>query len=341
MRLLVDVLHPAHVHFFRHLAETTRAEGGEVYFTARQKDVTIELLEAYDLPYEVLTRIGGGFAGLVREMAVRTAKLTRRVRSFEPDLMLGIMGPVIAPVGRITGVPSWVYYDTETARLTNTYAYRLAHRVYLPECYHGAAPDSARRYPGFHELGYLHPDRFTVDRSIRAEVGVGPDEPFAVVRIVSWEASHDVGDTGFSDASAFVRRLAGKIRVVVTGERGVPDDLRPYALNMPPHRIHHLLAEADLYVGEGATMGAEAAILGTPAVFVHTARLGYMLELEDRWSLLWNTSSQAEAERYSDEVRADLDSTRAAWAERRAEMLKHRIDVGAWMVDEVKGFLEA
>jgi hypothetical protein len=170
-------------------------------------------------------------------------------------------------------------------------------------------------------------------------VGVGPNEPFAVVRIVSWEASHDVGDTGFSDASAFVRRLAKRIRVVVTGERGVPEDLKPFALNMPPHRIHHLLAEADLYVGEGATMGAEAAILGTPAVFVHTARLGYMMELEDRWKLLWNTASQDDAERYSNEVLDDLDATRVTWAARRAEMLKHRIDVGAWMVDEVRSFL--
>jgi hypothetical protein len=340
MRLLFDVLHPAHVHFFRHLAETARAEGGAVYFTARQKDVTIELLEAFDLPYEVLTRIGGGLPGLAREMAVRTAKLTRRVHSFEPDLMLGIMGPVIAPVGRLTGVPSWVYYDTETAKLTNAYAYRLAHRVYLPEAYHGAAPSSARRYPGFHELAYLHPDRFRVDRSIRREVGVGPEEPFAVVRIVSWEASHDIGDAGFSDASAFVRRLSERIRVVVTGERGVPEDLRQFALNMPPHRIHHLLAEADLYVGEGATMGAEAALLGTPAVFVHTARLGYMLELEDRWKLLWNTSSQDEAERHANEVLEDLEATRSLWAERRASMLEHRIDVGAWMVDEVRAFLE-
>ena len=339
MRLLFDVLHPAHVHFFRHLAETTRDAGGEVYFTAREKDVTIELLEAFDLPYEVLTRIGGGMVGLAREMAVRTVRLTRRVRSFKPDLLMGIMGPVIAPVGRITGVPSWVYYDTETAKLTNVYAYRLAHRVYLPEAYHGAAPSSARRYPGFHELAYLHPDRFQVDPSIRREVGVGPDEPFAVVRIVSWEASHDVGDTGFSDASAFVRRLSERIRVVVTGERGVPDDLRKFALNMPPHRIHHLLAEADLYVGEGATMGAEAAILGTPAVFVHTARLGYMQELEDRWSLLWNTSSQADAERHAHGVLDDLAATRALWAGRRAEMLKSRIDVGAWMVDEVRGFV--
>jgi predicted glycosyltransferase len=119
MKLLFDVLHPAHVWFFNYLARTTLDEGGEVMFYARDKDVTLHLLRALDLPHEVLSGIGGGRLGLAREMAVRTAKLVRRARRFKPDLMLGIMGPIIAPVGRMTGIPSWVFYDTETATLTN------------------------------------------------------------------------------------------------------------------------------------------------------------------------------------------------------------------------------
>ena len=339
MRLLFDVLHPAHVHVFRHLAERTMAEGGEVLFTARAKDVTLDLLRHHGLPHEELTAIGGGMLGLGRELAVRTGKLARRVRSFRPDLMLGIMGPVIAPLGRLMGVPSWVLYDTETATLTNRYVYPLCDRLYLPDAYRGPAPRKARRYPGYHELAYLHPERFTADPSVRAEAGLGAEEPFAVVRIVSWEASHDVGDTGFSDPVAFVQALAGRIRVVVSGERGVPAELRPFALSLPPWRIHHLLAAADLYVGEGATMAAEAAVLGTPAVFVHTARLGYMLELEERYGLLWNTPRQERAAELAGGVLDDLPAARATWAERREAMLRERIDVGAFLWDEVRGAL--
>ena len=336
MRLLFDVLHPAHVHFFRHLAEHTLAGGGDVLFTARRKDVTIELLRALDLPHEELTGIGGGMLGLAREMAVRTAKLTRRVRRFQPDLLLGIMGPVITPVGHITGVPSWVFYDTETAGITNRWVYPLCSRLHLPDSYRGDAPAKAIRYPGLHELAYLHPARFEADPGIRVEAGLDPDEPFAVVRIVSWEASHDVGDTGFSDPVAFVKSLAQRMRVVVSGERGVPDELRPWALRLPPHRIHHLLAAADLYVGEGATMAAEAAVLGTPAVFVHTARLGYMLELEERFELLWNTPRQERAEELVHELLDDLDATRELFARRRAALLEAKIDVSAWLIDQVE-----
>lgn len=337
-RLLFDVLHPAHVHFFRHLAEVTRDAGGEVLFTAREKDVTLELLRAYGLPHKVLSRIGGGFTGLARELATRTARLVQEVRAFRPTLMLGIMGPVIAPVGRLTRVPSWVFYDTETAKLTNRYVYRLCDRLYVPEAYRGATSRRTIRYPGYHELAYLHPSRFQVDPSIREEAGLGADEPFAVVRIVSWEASHDLSDTGFTDPVAFVEWLSQRIRVVVSGERGVPAPLRRFALQTPPDRIHHLLAEADLYIGEGATMAAEAAELGTPAVFVHTARLGYMLELEERFGLLWNTPSQARAQGIASELLDDLAATRERFASLRERMLRERIDVGAWMVEQVAAF---
>ena len=314
-------------------------DGGEVLFTAREKDVTRELLEAANFPYEVLSRIGGGPLGLAREMAERTAKLALRVRQFQPHLLLGIMGPVIAPVGRITGVPSWVFYDTETAHLTNRFVYPLCNRLYLPEAYRGTAPNKAIRYPGYHELAYLHPDRFEVDRSVREEAGLAAEEPFAVVRLVSWEASHDVGDAGFADPTAFVQWLSQRIRVVVSGERGVPEAVRHLALQLAPHRVHHLLGEASLYVGEGATMAAEAAVLGTPAIFMHTAQLGYMLELEERYSLLWNTPSEGVARARAEDILSDLDASTRRFAGLRAKMLGERFDVGRYLWTEVQDAL--
>jgi len=340
MRLLFDVLHPAHVLFFRPLAEHVRAAGGEVLFTAREKDVTLQLLRAYDLPHEVLTQIGGGALGLAREMAVRTAKLMLRVRSFQPDLLMGIMGPVIAPVSRLTGVPSWVFYDTETATATNRFVYPLCHRLFVPQSYSGPLPSKAERYPGYHELSYLHPNRFSSDASVRPEAGLGEEEDFAVVRFVSWEASHDVGDTGFSDHVGFVQRLSEKIRVVITAERGVPQELRHLATSIRPERIHSLLAEATLYVGEGATMAAEAAVLGTPAIFVHSAKLGYMQELESRYSLLWNTPDQERAEQLANELLADRSATAELFRVRRAAMLEERIDVGSWLIEQVSCALD-
>ncbi len=68
-------------------------------------------------------------------------------------------------------------------------------------------------------------------------------------------------------------------------------------MSIPPHRIHHLMAFADLYVGESATMAAESAILGTHAVFVSSSRRGYTDELENEYELVYHYSGTSRHER--------------------------------------------
>ena len=53
MRILFDMGHPAHVHFFKNAIWELEKQGHEVKVTARDKDVTLELLEAYGIPYEI------------------------------------------------------------------------------------------------------------------------------------------------------------------------------------------------------------------------------------------------------------------------------------------------
>ena len=289
MRLLFDVLHPAHVHFFRPLAEEVRAGGGEVLFAARRKEVAVELLQAYDLPFRELSAIGGGPLGLAGELATRSARLASLCREFRPDALLGIMGPCIAPVGRLLGIPSLVCYDTETAGVTNRWVFPLATAVLTPRAWRGRPRRNQRQYDGTQELAYLHPRRFTPART----------------------------------------------KTVISSERGVPASLADRVLDLPPADLHHALAAASLVVGEGATTAAEAAVLGTPAVFVHTARLGYMDELENRFGLLYRRTRQDEALRLSLDLLADPAQTAATWARRRQRLLESSVDVTDWLTATV------
>ena len=100
MRLLIDILHPAHVHVFRNLAADLLARGHQVRFTLREKECARELLDHYRLPYEVLSTQRHG-AGLAWEFAARTARLWRIAAEFRPHFLAGVMGPSIAVVGRL------------------------------------------------------------------------------------------------------------------------------------------------------------------------------------------------------------------------------------------------
>jgi predicted glycosyltransferase len=335
MRILIDVLHPAHVHFFRNFHTEMEERGHELCITARSKDRSLELLDRYGLPYVQLSTQKSGGAGLAIEMAQRTRRLVSVIREFRPDVLTGIMGPSIAVAGRLTRLPSVVFYDTEFAKQTNTFVYPLAHRVCTPDCYQGKVRGHHVQYAGYHELAYLHPNRFTPEPQRLASFGVEPGEPYSIVRFVSWQAIHDRGERGLTGAQKryLVKLLERRGRVLVSSEAPLPDDLAALEVKGPVEDIHHLMASAQLMVGESATMSSESAVLGVPAVFIASTGRGYTDDEEHRYGLVRHFTE----DRFDDavdQVEKFLASSPRTFGEQaRARLLGEKIDVTQWMVD--------
>ena len=51
MKILFDLGHPAHVHYFKNLIKLLEQNGNQVLIIARQKDVTHNLLKHYNIPF--------------------------------------------------------------------------------------------------------------------------------------------------------------------------------------------------------------------------------------------------------------------------------------------------
>ncbi len=342
MRILVDILHPAHVHFFRHAIDTWRGRGHEIAITLRDKDIARALLQRCGLAYENLGPAGAGLGGLARELLRRHLRLSKVVRRFRPDVMTGIAGISIAHVGSLKRIPSVVFTDTENATLSNRLTFPLATVVCTPACFGRAVRGATHRtYRGYHELAYLHPQRFTPDASILPAYGVREGEPFVVMRLISWGAAHDVHDRGFGDVREAIRRLEQYGRVLVSSELDLPSDLAAYQVTARPEQIHHLLAFARLFIGESATMASESAVLGTPAVFVSTSRRGYTDEQGERYDLVHTYSDAATAQEMAladaEAILADAGS-QAAWQGKRDRMLAEQVDVTDFIVGVVEEY---
>lgn len=333
MRVLIDILHPAHVHFFRNFHAEMQARGHEVYFTARDKDRSVELLRAFGLPHEQISRQMSG-AGLAIEMAKRTPRLIRVMRSFKPDVLTGIMGPSIAVAGALRRVPAVVFYDTEFAVQTNRIVYPLAHSVCTPDCYQGKVNGRHLRYAGYHELAYLHPSRFQPDAAVLAGFGLSPGEPYSIVRFVSWQAVHDRRERGLSAKQKrhLVEVLQRRGRVLISSEAPLTPDLADLAFDGSVDQVHHLMAHARLVVGESATMSSEAAVLGVPAVFIATTGRGYTDDEERRYGLVRHfTENQYDMALSA--IEQVLAEPAATWREARQRLLAEKIDVTGWMIN--------
>jgi uncharacterized protein len=342
MRVLFDILHPAHVHVFRNLMRELGSRGHEITITLREKDIARDLLDEYGLSYEILSKKKTGL-GLAVEFVQRGVELWRVVERFRPHFLAGVMGPSIAAVGRLRRVLGRdrarvaVFYDTEIAKLTNVFAYPLADYVCTPDCYQGVVRGRHVRYPGYHELAYLHPNRFTPNKDVVRRAGVEPDAPYFVVRFVSYEASHDLGTRGLALARKveLVHALAEQGRVLVSSEGPLPAELEAYRTRIPVQDIHHVLAFSRLLVGESATMASECAVLGVPSIYVSPLGRGYTDEEETRYGLVKNFTGARFGDDFVAAARAlAMDPELSARAhDARKRLLADKVDVTAWMLE--------
>ncbi len=344
MKILIDINHPAHVHFFRNPIGLLKERGHDLMITSRNKEVAVPLLDELNIVHAVLSsqNSGGGLFALGRELVQRDAALYKVARAFKPNAMAAIGGTFVAHVGWLTGIPSLVFYDTENAKLQNAITYPVASKVIVPRCYQSWTPKHSVRYAGYHELSYLHPDRFSPDSDIAERNGLDPNCDNFFIRTVSWQANHDVGESGWNEKLLVMvtEHLSRLGKVHISSEAVLPDSLRKYAYRGKVSDVHHLMAHCRMFIGESATMASECAVLGVPAIYAANTGRGYTDEQEQRYALVANIRQLSWA-RLREQIEWWLAVPKHEWRARRRKLLDETIDVAAFVVETIEHFATA
>lgn len=337
MKVLFDIVHPAHVHFFRNLRAVFEDAGDETLVVGRDKDVVLPLLEAYGIPHLVHGRAGHrSMFGQAKELLGRDLFLARAARRFGADVIL-TRNPAGVQAARLAGIPG--VFDTDDGTAVGIHfaaAKPFAHVITTPDCLREDHGPRHVTYPSYKAMAYLHPDRFTPDAGVRDDLGLAPDEPLFLVRFVAHDASHDGAITGLETdmREAVVRLLDEHGRVVITSESALPPSLEPYRMQLSPDRIHDVIAAAELTVGDSQTVAAESAILGVPALRLSSfsGRVDYLTELEERYGLVRNFRPGQEPALLAalEATVADLPAARAAAATAHARLLDEKADLTSW-----------
>lgn len=339
MKILIDVSHPAHVHFFKNAIHLFVENEHEVKLVSRDKDITIQLLDLSGFNHDVLSIApkNKNIFNFFCEMMSHCNRLYIKAKKFKPDVMLQIAGTFIAPVGRLVGSPSVVFYDTEFAFLSNSISYPLANCVCTPSCYNKNILFGRHiKYEGYHELAYLHPNYFFPDKKYLLENKLDENEKFFIVRFVNWSALHDYNEKGFSVKCKInlIQMLSCFGKVLISSEGDLPDELLMYKSNVSYEKIHHVMAYATMVIGESATMASEAAVLGVPSVFISTTPRGYTDEQEYRYKIVKNfkPNQQEECLAYVESiVSRKLEDIRSEYNAKRYKILQEKIDVTEWI----------
>jgi len=336
MKIVVDINHPAHVHFFKNFIWEIRKKGHEVLITASEKDIACKLLDSYGFDYINLGSYGAHLAKKLINLPLMDLKMYKAIRSFKPDLFIGLASFRAAHTSFLLRKKCIIFDDTEHRKEIWLYLPFIP-AVFNPSCFKKDLGKKQTRYNGYHELAYLHPHYFTPNPEVLKEIRLSENEKFFIIRFVSWQAIHDLGEKGFSIAGKrrLIKELGRYGRVIITSESHLPEEFEKYKMPISPTKIHDLLYYATLYIGEGATMASEATVLGTPAIFVSSITAGTLEEQEKRYGLLYSFRNEDEA------IKKALDllktkELKQQWQKKREIMLKDKIDVTAWIVDLIE-----
>jgi uncharacterized protein len=331
VRILIDIGHPAHVHYFKNFIKIMEEKRHEFLIIARNKEITFELLNRYGLTY--ISRGSGGKSLLEKLFYIPKADLIiyQQAKKFKPDLLLSFSSTYAAHVSKMIGKPHITLDDTEHAKYELLMYPPFTDTILNPSCF---TKDLGRKqilFDSYTELLYLHSRYFVPNNKVLELLNMKEGEEYAIVRFVSWNASHDVSEAGLSssDKIELVRSLSKKLKVFVSSEGKMPKEIQNFQFNVPSELMHDALAFARIYVGEGGTTASESAILGTPAVYINNLSMGY-IEEEKKAGLLFQTTIKEEIINSIDFILAQKSTL--DYKSLASEFVKEKIDPTAFLV---------
>lgn len=343
MKIVIDIGHPAHVHYFKNFIKIMQKQGHICCVSARNRSIIHYLLDYYSIVYFDRGQGKNSAVGKLFYMIYADLILLFKSLKFKPDLYLSFASPYAAQVSWILRKPHIVLDDTEHA-IFGQMLYRPFSSVLLnPSCFYKNFGRKQILFNSFMEFFYLHPDYYVPNEKIFSFLGINPHIKYIILRFVTWQANHDVGHSGLDRNSVYelISTLEQKYKVYISSEGRLFDDrLSKYLIKIPPEFMHDALYYADLVITEGGTMASEAAILNTPVIYVNSIPLmGYLID-EQKHGLLFHYRNSRGVKDKVDEL-MKLPDIKATFKPMNARLLQNAINPTTFLVWFIESYPES
>ena len=342
MRILIDIGHPAHVHIFKNFAWHMQEKGHRILFTLREKEHEMYLLSKYNFQFKSFGKNYKSKLGKLLGLILFDFKMLFVSLHFRPDIFLSHGSMYAAQVAWIFRKPHISLEDSGNMEQIKLFA-PFSKCILTPDFLPNDLGEKQIRYKANHELFYLNPKYFTPSDDLYCHLGIEKTSKFAILRFVSWAATHDIGQSGFqlSEKIQLVKFLESHgLKVFISAERHkLTDKLKKYAIKIPPDMMHDALYFASIYIGEGATMASEAGVLGTPSFYVSSITRYYNVD-QERFNLVYNYKNSTGVIKKIEEV-LNMKNSELFFNESRKKFLEEKIDPSQFFIWFVENFPES
>lgn len=350
MNVLVDIGHPAHVHLMRGCIKELQSHGHIVIVTAKDVPIIKHLLDFYQIDYIIVGKKGKSLASKVMRQLFFNLKIWNVAIGNHIDIATGtsMSIPIVSKFCKMKSI-NMDDDDDEVQPIAVKYSHPFSDVRLTPKALlEHRKSTHALFYDGTHELAYLHPNHFTPNPTVLKKAELKETDRFFVLRLVAFNAYHDVGENGISleNQRRLIELLKPHGRIIITSEKQLNAEFEPYRLPVPPEDIHSLMAYCSLFVGDSQTMTSEAAILGVPAMKCNTfaGRLSVPNELEYQYGLCYAYHPN-DFEKMYDHVKLllerDPEDIRSEWRVKRERFINEHVDVTAFFTWFIENYPES
>ena len=336
MNILFDIGHPAHVHLFKYVINDLKKHHHKVYVLAKSQKAIIELLQLYKIDYEV---VGEKKKGLTKKFLSYFSIIIKSlifVRKNKIDIGIGV-SMSLPIIGKLSSMKV-ISMDDDDMEVTPVFARfaNMADIILTPDALSFENRNVRHiSYRSYHELAYLHPNRFSPNSIVLERLGVNKGEPYFVLRFNSFDAHHDINEEGLSfEQKIEILNLVERFGKVFISTETANSEFKDYQLPIKASEIHSAMYYSRLFIGDSQTMTSEAAVLGIPAIKCNTfaGRLSIPNELENKYGLCYSYQP-ADFEKLLEKLNLLLkqNNLKEEWERKRKKLLKDKQDLSEYL----------
>ncbi len=341
MKLLIDICHPAHVHYFKNLYKEL-INNHQVYVTCKDEKSVIDLLNAYQIPYMSIGKKAHSILGKIGKQLYFSLRIWWMCFTKNIDIALGC-SPSIVHASLLCKCHSILFDDDDqkVQFFTRTFVSPFASCILSPDTLKHEQLKNAIYYSGFQELAYLDPNVFNSYSRSYINIEHLVKKPYSIVRFNAFKAHHDINKTGMNlhQKRQLIQVLQKYGQVYITTENLIDSEFQEFQCKVPPQEMHNLMKEASLFVSDSQTMTTESALLGVPAFRCNSfaGELANINEIEYNWGLVFSYKPH-EFDLMLQNIE-DLLSRQYAeeWQAKREQMLNQKINVlefWKWFIEQ-------
>lgn len=334
---MLDIGHPKDVNLFKNVIMKLQKKGHEIQIFARAKENTKKMLAEYNLEYK-LSKHFKSMSGKALGVFFNDILLYKYAKDFNPDIFVSPGSPYSAHVSRLIGKPHIAFSDTEIAGIVTHLTLPFTDKIYTSTSFYLDLGSKQEKFDGYYELAYLHPKYFTPKKQVTEKYQL--KENYIILRLSALASNHDLQATGFGfktqdELKEYLQEIEKYGQIIIFSETSQWQIIKEYQIEIDSRDLHDLLYYSKLYIGEGASMASEAAILGVPSIYVSNTERGYLNELEQKYGLVCNIIQRDKALKKAIEILRD-EQVRDKWNLKKEIMLSEKIDVVNFMVDTIE-----